>query len=217
MSRGSGPARMGVHLRLPTSKSLTKGPQGNCKRWQFAVYVLVCSIFHNSLPWKSLVPPEKLQDSHDGAFLVIFWGRFSNLKGCSSWISFDKSQDPSTVSQLEMYTLDFVKFLCWARNLICWASIGMKSSPVSTITFLGKTKMLSKKLLFKESSIPKYFLVIVKNRSSADPKNRIQEHCNQKLHTANLSKMAAQQKGPVHPVHLTLMKHPTKRRLRCFA
>ena len=216
---------MGVHLWPPNIQVIINCPK-DCKRWQKRLMCLVNFHISQFSTMKIMkVPPfqKMARFPFYGLFWLFFGGRFdTNLRGVLHGFRLISHKTPSMVSQLAMHTLGFVKFLWQGREIwVVGHLIGMKSSPVSTITFLGKNKdvkqntFFSKNYLFRSKS--KYFLVIVKNRSSADPKNRIQEHCNQKLHTANLSKMAAQQKGPVHPVHLTVMKHPTKRRLRCFA
>ena len=110
-------------------------------------------LYHENI-WRSLVPPEKkLQDSHFLGLFGYFCGRFSNLRGVLHGFRLISHKTPP-----RFHNWKCIPWILWSffgREI--WF-VGHRSG-VSTITFWEKTKMLSKKLFFKESSIfPMYFL-----------------------------------------------------------
>ena len=111
-------------------------------------FVPYFTILYHENHWFHL---KKLQDSHHGAFLVIFGGRFCEPQGSPSWISFDKSQEFLHGFTTGNAYLGFCEVsLARARNLSCWA---FDRDEVVTCfnnhVFGEKTKMLSKTPFFQ--------------------------------------------------------------------
>ena len=90
MSRGSGPARMGIYISGSQHPSHYQWPQG-------LQTMAVCRLCVGFVPYFTILYHEnhwfhlqKLQDSHIIGLFEVFLGE---PQGSPSWISFDKSQE----------------------------------------------------------------------------------------------------------------------------